>query len=123
MWNKCTFDKFLFTGRNFFVMQNCKQQPIYILKECFTHFPTRQSSSILKNEMLTKLLFKIRSSVAHSFVDPEKRFRNLFHSEQLEKLNSLSGLQHHGKRASRSLSGIDYRCPDSPRFTTSQVSG
>ena len=24
MWKKCTFDKFLFTGRNFFVMQNCK---------------------------------------------------------------------------------------------------
>ena len=25
---KCTFDNFLFTGRNFFVMQNCKYQPI-----------------------------------------------------------------------------------------------
>ena len=24
MWKKCTFDKFLLTGRNFFVMQNCK---------------------------------------------------------------------------------------------------
>ena len=24
MWKKCTFDKFLVTGRNFFVMQNCK---------------------------------------------------------------------------------------------------
>ena len=47
--------------------------------------------------MLTKLWFKVRSSVAHSFVDPENRFRNLFHSEQLEKLNSLSGLQYHGE--------------------------
>ena len=123
MWKKCTFDKFLFTGRNFFVMQNCKKQPIYILKECSTHFPTRPSSSFLKNEMLTKLWFKVWSSVAHSFVDPEKRFRNLFHSEQLEKLNSLSGLQYHGKWASSFLCGIDSRCSDSPRFTTSQVSG
>ena len=97
MWKKCTFDKFLFTGRNFFAMQNCKQQPIYILTESFTHFPTRPSSSILKNEMLTKLWLKVWSSVARSFVDPEKRFRNLFHSEQLEKLNSLSGLQHDGE--------------------------
>ena len=63
-----------------------QKQPIYILKECFTHFPTRPSSSILKNEMLTKLWFKVWSSVAHSFVDPEKRFRNLFHPEQLEKV-------------------------------------
>ena len=47
--------------------------------------------------MLTKLWFKVWSSVAHSFVDPEKHFRNLFHSEQLEKLNSLSGLQYHGE--------------------------
>ena len=47
--------------------------------------------------MLTKLWFKVWSSVAHSFVDPENRFRNLFHSEQLEKLNSLSGLQYHGE--------------------------
>ena len=36
--------------------------------------------------MLTKLWFKGWSSVAHSFVDPENRFRNLFHSEQLEKV-------------------------------------
>ena len=48
--------------------------------------------------MLTKLWFKVWSSVAHSFVDPEKRFRNLFHSEQLEKLNSLSGLHYHGEK-------------------------
>ena len=47
--------------------------------------------------MLTKLWFKVWSSVAHSFKDPEERFRNLFHSEQLEKLNSLSGLQYHGE--------------------------
>ena len=36
--------------------------------------------------MLTKLWFKVWSSVAHSFVDHEKRFRKLFHSEQLEKV-------------------------------------
>ena len=42
--------------------------------------------------------FKVWSSVAHSFVDPEKHFRNLFYSEQLEKLNSLSGLQYHGEK-------------------------
>ena len=123
MWKKCTFDKFLFTGRNLFLMQNSKEQPIYILKESFTNFPTRPSSSILKNEMLTKLWFKVWSSVAHSFVDPEKRFRNLFHSEQLEQLNSLSGLHYHGKWESSSLSGRDSRGSDSPRFTTSQVSG
>ena len=39
--------------------------------------------------MLTKLWFKVWSSVAHSFVDPEKRFRNLFHSEHLEKVEFL----------------------------------
>ena len=38
-------------------------------------------------------------------------------------MNFLSGLQYHGKWASSSLSGIDSRRSDSPRFTTSQVSG
>ena len=41
----------------------------------------------------------------------------------LKKLNSLSSLQYHGKWASNSLSGIDSPGSDSPRFTTSQVSG
>ena len=36
--------------------------------------------------MLPKLWFKIWCSVAHSIVDPEKRLRNLFHSEQVEKV-------------------------------------
>ena len=40
---------------------------------------------------------------------------------RLKKLNSLSGLQYHGKWASSSLSGIDSRGPDCPRFTMSQV--
>ena len=36
--------------------------------------------------MLTKLWFKVWSSVTHSFVDPENYFRNLFHPEQLEEV-------------------------------------
>ena len=73
--------------------------------------------------MLTKLWFKVWSSVAHSFVDPEKRFRNFFHSEQLEKVEfpfRFTISWEIGIKLSRWNKFSWFRFS---RFTTSQVSG
>ena len=69
---KVHFWRVLFIARNFFVMQNCKELPINILKDWFAHFPTRSSLSILENAILTHFLLKVWSSVAFSFIDHAK---------------------------------------------------
>ena len=95
----------------------------YILKEWFAHFPTRPSLSNLENELLTKLVLKVRSSDANTFVDDVTASATCSKKNSLKKQSSLSGLQCHGIWALNSLSGIDYHRSDSPKFTTSQVSG
>ena len=88
------------------------------LRECFTHFPTKPSSSILENEdlVLTKLWLKVRSLDTSSFVDPANASATCSNKSGLKKQSSFSGLQYHGKWAPSSLSGIDSRGLDFPRW-------
>ena len=86
---KCTFDEFLFTGRNFFVMQIASSNPYMFWKSDPHTFQQDQAHQFWSMKInVDQIVAQIWSSVAHSFRGPWKML------QQLVPLRNFSNLFH-----------------------------